>query len=155
MSAFIFNASSNIKAIHRATLPRNIKTEDALFDALSVALRFPDYFGKNWNALAECVRDLSWLSPGDVILSHGDLPLAGNRASLSIYLSLLSDAVGNWDTRGSNLIYTSSEKPEAKGDRELLVKRKFSVIFPPNVESSVRDIVPDLGASQQSRAADC
>ena len=25
-------------------------------------MQFPDYFGNNWNALDECLNDLSWLS---------------------------------------------------------------------------------------------
>lgn len=29
-----------------------------LFDALSEALALPDYFGHNWDALDECLRDL-------------------------------------------------------------------------------------------------
>jgi RNAse (barnase) inhibitor barstar len=137
MSAFIFNHRADVEAVHRAELPTGIESEQALLDALSVALRFPDYFGKNWNALDECICDLSWLPPGDVVLIHKDLPLADNRASLSIYLSILRDAVGKWSTKGSNLIYASPEKWDATGERGLLVKRKFFVMFPPEVESAV------------------
>jgi RNAse (barnase) inhibitor barstar len=35
-----------------------------LMDALAVGFSFPDYFGRNWDAVDECLRDLSWL-PGD------------------------------------------------------------------------------------------
>jgi Barstar (barnase inhibitor) len=35
-----------------------------LMDALAVGFSFPDYFGRNWDAVEECLRDLSWL-PAD------------------------------------------------------------------------------------------
>jgi RNAse (barnase) inhibitor barstar len=31
--------------------------EGELFDALASALALPDYFGRNWDALDECLRD--------------------------------------------------------------------------------------------------
>lgn len=31
--------------------------EGELFDALASALELPDYFGRNWDALDECLRD--------------------------------------------------------------------------------------------------
>ncbi|MEV0385627.1 barstar family protein [Nonomuraea sp. NPDC050643] len=33
------------------------RTRAAFFDEVSRALRFPDYFGHNWDALADCLRD--------------------------------------------------------------------------------------------------
>jgi hypothetical protein len=141
MCAFIFTDQVDVKAVHRAELPPCIKSEDALLEALFVALRFPDYFGGNWNALDECITDLSWLPPGDVVLIHKDLPLADNHASLSVYLSVLRNAAKNWDTKGSNLIYASPEKWDATGEREFLVKRKFSVTFPRSAEGVVRSVL--------------
>lgn len=150
MSAFIFNDRVDVKVVHRAELPPNIKSTHALLNALSGALGFPGYFGKNWNALDECICDLSWLPPGDVVLIHKDLPLADNRASLSVYLSILRDAVENWDTKGSNLIYASPERWDAAGERELLVKRKFLVTFPLNTEDVVRSILANARKSADS-----
>jgi RNAse (barnase) inhibitor barstar len=34
-----------------------------LFAQFAAALEFPDWFGHNWDALVDCLRDLSWL-PG-------------------------------------------------------------------------------------------
>jgi len=150
MRAFIFNDRVDLQAVHRVELPPNIKNVDALLDALSVAFRFPNYFGKNWNALEECIRDLSWLPPGDVVLIHKDLPLADNRDSLLIYLSILRDAAWNWETKGSNLIYASHNKWDATGEREFLVKRKFLAAFPANAKGVVRSLFPDESNSAES-----
>ncbi len=34
--------------------------KDALLEAIGQALQFPDYYGMNWDALEECLFDLSW-----------------------------------------------------------------------------------------------
>lgn len=38
-----------------------IQTSDHLFGEFAAAMRFPDYFGWNWDAFDECVHDLEWL----------------------------------------------------------------------------------------------
>lgn len=76
-----------------AEVPVGITSSEALLEELYQRLRFPDYFGGNWNALEECIRDLSWLPAGPVVLKHHDLPLAGDVAGQKIYLSILRDAV--------------------------------------------------------------
>jgi len=44
-----------------------------LMDALAAALRFPGYFGGNWDAVAECLRDLPEAIPGEgYVLFIGD-----------------------------------------------------------------------------------
>jgi RNAse (barnase) inhibitor barstar len=44
-------------------------TEDGdLMDALAVGFSFPDYFGHNWDAVDECLRDLSWLPAEGYVL---------------------------------------------------------------------------------------
>lgn len=38
-----------------------VEGEDELFNKLSEVLKFPDYFGKNWNALYDFLRDFNWI----------------------------------------------------------------------------------------------
>jgi hypothetical protein len=46
-----------------------IRDTAGLLDACDDSLQFPAYFGHNWDALADCLADLSWLPPhGRVVL---------------------------------------------------------------------------------------
>jgi len=40
---------------------KRVKNEEELFIELSSKLQFPDYFGYNWNAVYDCLRDLHWI----------------------------------------------------------------------------------------------
>jgi hypothetical protein len=120
MKDFIFGRHLPARVAFEARVPAGITTKEALMDALQSALRFPEYFGGNWDALEECVRDLSWLPEGDVVLLNEDLPLSNKGADLVIYLSILCNAIDKWDA--------------AK-------ERKLLVVFPPGAEEIVRDLL--------------
>lgn len=63
-----------------------------LLRALSKGLEFPSYFGWNWDALEECLRDLSWLGERQcIVLVHKHVPLS-NEEQRRIYLSILQSA---------------------------------------------------------------
>jgi RNAse (barnase) inhibitor barstar len=104
-----------------ALLPPGIRSESELFDELSNQLSFPSYFGRNWNALSDLLRDLSWLPQRQVAIVHQDLPQL-NRDSLVCYLDVLSDAVADW---------SSDENHE------------LVVVFPPEVRSAVLELLSD------------
>jgi len=38
-----------------------MKDYQGLYNEFGAALQFPYYFGENWNAFDECIKDLSWL----------------------------------------------------------------------------------------------
>jgi RNAse (barnase) inhibitor barstar len=102
-----------------AEVPAGIRSKDALLDELDRLLRFPDYFGGNWDALWECIRDLSWLPAGPVVLRHRDLPLAGDVAGQKTYVSILKDTVEKkWTVPGQRL-------------------RDFVVVFPPETRDHI------------------
>jgi RNAse (barnase) inhibitor barstar len=78
-----------------ARVPAGIAAREALFDLLQRELSFPAYFGGNWDALADCLRDLSWVEERRVVVVHEDLP-ALDEGTLGTYLDVLSDCARDW-----------------------------------------------------------
>lgn len=46
----------------------DISTTGSLLGAIAKALRFPAYFGENWDALDECIQDMDWLPAAGCVL---------------------------------------------------------------------------------------
>jgi len=62
------------------------------------AFRLPDYFGRNWLAFDECIRDLSWL-PGleyQVVIEHGNELLRDDVEELPTLMRALERAGQTW-----------------------------------------------------------
>lgn len=75
-------------------IPAKARGKEKLLSVLAAKLRFPSYFGHNWDALEECLRDLSWLADQPrVVIVHEALPFSSAGEALSIYQSILADAV--------------------------------------------------------------
>ena len=71
----------------------------ALLAALAAALRFPPWFGGNWDALEDCLCDLSWLpSSGHLLLIEGAQTMAPD--DLGVLRDILSSAAQFWKERG-------------------------------------------------------
>lgn len=70
------------------------KKED-LFNEMKEKLQFPHYFGNNWDALYDCLCDLSWIDKQRIVLIHENLPNIDN-SSLKNYLDLLFDVSDVW-----------------------------------------------------------
>lgn len=72
---------------------------------IAAALRFPDWFGHNWDALADCLSDLSWL-PADgyiVILHNADRFRGASEKDFVMALEILSEAAAGW--AGENVAF--------------------------------------------------
>lgn len=62
------------------------------------ALEFPRWFGGNWDALEDCLTDLSWLnSEGQVLLIEGAAALS--KDDYGILVDILSAAAASWAER--------------------------------------------------------
>ena len=73
-----------------------IDARDAVFDAVAQALQFPAWFGRNWDALEDCLSDLSWRpARGHVLLFEG-FPSGDERGVL---LDVLRSSAQFWAAR--------------------------------------------------------
>ena len=74
----------------------------ALLARFASALKFPSWFGSNWDALADCLTDLSWLpAPAYRIflLQPGQLRQADPEV-LATSLEILDEAAAYWADEG-------------------------------------------------------
>lgn len=73
-----------------------VSLPEELLRSLYYLLWLPGYFGFNWDALYDCLRDLAWIPCRKVVLVHEALPnLPGE--DLKIYLEVLRDSVLDWE----------------------------------------------------------
>jgi hypothetical protein len=69
----------------------------ALLDNIATALGFPDWFGHNWDALEDCITDLSWReAPGYVLVIESPRP--GD--DLGVLVDILRSSAEFWAGRG-------------------------------------------------------
>lgn len=51
----------------------SLKTSNSFLKIMSKELYFPEYFGFNYNALDECMQDLSWIPENEIIINFKHL----------------------------------------------------------------------------------
>jgi len=76
-----------------------VQDKEALLAKLALDLGFPAWFGGNWDALEDCLADLSWrVGDGHVLVlqGSGDLPLD----DLGVLIDVLASSAEYWAGRG-------------------------------------------------------
>jgi hypothetical protein len=87
-----------------------------LLRSIASTLDFPAYFGCNWNALYDCLRDFHWTEKKHIFLFHRDVPPLSPQ-ELHTYLGILRDAAADWKPDESHLLHVGFEER----DKELVL----------------------------------
>ena len=76
------------------------RTKVALFEEFARALKFPDYFGHNWDAFDECINDLEWLDGAGyvVVVTKAERLLSDDDREYVGLIDILSNAGSEWAT---------------------------------------------------------
>jgi hypothetical protein len=88
------NEINNKDDVYFVTIKENNSSKKNLFNEYYEKFKFP-YFGFNWDALLDCMRDLDWIEQRNIVVYHEKLPEL-NRDDLKIYLYILRNAIGDW-----------------------------------------------------------
>ncbi|HXM82080.1 MAG TPA: barstar family protein [Burkholderiales bacterium] len=70
-----------------------------VFKAISQALGFPEWFGENWDALEDCLSDLSWREAGGYVLLLRNFETL-DKDPLGILIDVLASSAEFWAGRG-------------------------------------------------------
>jgi RNAse (barnase) inhibitor barstar len=90
------------------------RTKEQLLDAFAAGLSFPATFGRNWDALADVLQDLSW-KPATAYVLHLQRAAPVRhalRAQWPTLLEVLSATATYWKRRGTPFIVVIDGAPE-------------------------------------------
>lgn len=78
------------------------RSKNQLLDAFANALDFPEQFGKNWDALNDCLSDLQWLDGKGrvVILANCQAFATSHEEDFATLLELLEGVTVSWKDDG-------------------------------------------------------
>jgi RNAse (barnase) inhibitor barstar len=90
-------ATANGFATFRVNLTK-AEDKDQMLSAIARALKFPDTFGRNFDALADCLADMEW-KPADgylILLEHCDGIHGKAEADFANTLQIFEQAADDW-----------------------------------------------------------
>lgn len=81
----------------------HVTTKTGLLDAVARSAAFPDWFGRNWDALPDFLTDLSWTpARGYVLLVSGfEVLQRAAPEDFAGFLEVLTAAAADWRGRGT------------------------------------------------------
>lgn len=79
-----------------------VSDKAGFLDAVAAALDFPDWFGHNWDALEDCLTDMSWWPAGGyvVILQACDGFRSAHGEDFQAALQIFGAAAESWRSEG-------------------------------------------------------
>lgn len=94
----VYRVSQSGCAVQPILDGRTLADKQSLLAGIAQALEFPDYFGANWDALEECLGDMSWREGRICLLiEHAD---AIPEALLNTLLAIFSAQAEQWASEG-------------------------------------------------------
>lgn len=103
-----FKSIEDIKIVDNSmtvNIPTNVRSDHDLFSLFSKELNFPDYFGDNWDALFDCLKDLSFVKEKNITIINNDIPFKNSIYDRKTYIELLVDLINHWKEHYQHKIF--------------------------------------------------
>jgi RNAse (barnase) inhibitor barstar len=77
---------------------KNITDKESFIHVLAEKMSFPSYFGENWDALEECLRDLDWLNADGYMIVYDQFEVFAEREpqQFEVALDIFQTSVDYW-----------------------------------------------------------
>ena len=100
---------------------RNIARKEQLLNHAATALRFPEHFGHNWDALEECLTDLEWIDGDGYVIYYDHIEglLGAHPDQFETFVEIARDAVASWKEDGEAMVVLLSGAKPPKGVAKL------------------------------------
>jgi hypothetical protein len=93
LNNFLTMSNTNIKTV---LVSKEITNKDDLLKSLHSELILPSYFGFNWDALSDCLKDFHWLKETEINIIH-ESGFKLEPKDMAVYFGILKDAIKSWD----------------------------------------------------------
>lgn len=100
---------------------QRIEKKDQFLNHAAVAMKFPDHFGKNWDAFYDCLTDFDWVEGKGFVIyfDHTDGFVAHNESQLETVIELFEDAINYWKGEGRPMTVLLSGEHAPAGVKKL------------------------------------
>ena len=98
-SALLFAAEAMHDGLFVAWIDgKRVTSKEEFLTLVAQALEFPGYYGRNWDAFDECIRDLAWLPARGHVLVLDEYQWFAQRdpENWNIALAILKEAANTW-----------------------------------------------------------
>ncbi|RUS23551.1 hypothetical protein BC938DRAFT_474966 [Jimgerdemannia flammicorona] len=135
-----------------AIVPANISSKEDLLGTLAKELEFPSYFGRNWDALVDCLRDYysySTQTPGadQAVIAHTGFPENISGTYWGVLADCLTEQRRNLNSQAEvqavavQAVAGQGRKQVTHGNGLLITEPKFNLVcvFPNKYRAKVED----------------
>jgi len=99
---------------------RNCKTVEQVFTEFKRVLKFPEYFGGNWDSFDEVFNDAEWVYDSGksfvIFITDADKILQGDEENFKRFMRILTSAPKEWELinkkRGKIIFHTTHRECE-------------------------------------------
>jgi hypothetical protein len=98
---------------------QGVAGKEGLLAAIAASLAFPGWFGANWDALEDCLTDLSWREAEGHVVVFTELASTALDDELGILIDVLASSAEYWAARGKPFFAVLVDPERALGLMDL------------------------------------